>query len=366
VRTLAILVFAACSEPQRLPTPGCDPGTPGLGDATSRPLAVVGDRVSDRLELYSVDPLTPAGCVGMDENAGFIDEPFDLAAHGDALYVVLGHAHGYDQGTLVKLHLPDGARLGEVTLGEEPSMIALSADGKRAWISLFRNLQNLAGPWVHPGAVVEVNTDSMTVTATSPDLCNAGLGIALDEARHKLWVACPGSDQLALVDVSGPPVLDHYIELDDNGMKGVQPAYVLLDGKHAFVTAQASDDLWIFDQESTALTKRLAFESGTFPQRMAAVPNSRAILVALDYSSALAAIDTEGLVVADRVPLIGVRAQGVAVTADSHWALVTDERDLMRPGHLARVDLTGLGVGGAHLDGTALAAVFPQAVIVLP
>jgi len=326
---------------------------------------LLGDRVSDRLEAYTIDPLAPAGCLGVDENPGFIDEPFDLAAFGDALYVVLGHADSYTSGTLLKLHLPDGAKVAELELGEEPSMIALSADGKRAFVTLFRNLANLQGPWTKPGAVVEVDTAAMKIVATSPDLCNAALGIALDEARGRLWLACAGSDALALVDANTLAV-ERMIPLDDNGTPGSQPAYLALDGKHAFVTAQNSGDLWIFDQETAALVKRIAFENGTFPQRMALVPNSRALLVALDYSSALGAIDTDALVVADRVPLNGLHPQGVAVTADAHWALVTDERDLQRPGHLARVDLGGLGAGGAHLDGTALAAVFPQAVIVLP
>jgi hypothetical protein len=349
------VLLLACSTPLP-PVKRCDPDTPGW--TSSRPLAIVGDRVSDQLELYTVDPLAPAGCLSVDENPGFIDEPFDLAAGGDALYVVLGHAHGYTQGTLVKL--VGGTKVGEVVLGEEPSMIVLS--GNKAYITLFRNLAQLGGPWTQAGAVVEVDVDRMQLLATSPDLCNAPLGLALDEPRARLWVACAGSDQIALVDVSGAPRLDRLIALDDAGTTGRQPAYVILDGQHAFVTAQASDDLWIFDQETATLTRRIAFESGTFPQRMALVPG--ALLVALDYSSALAAIDTSALVVADRIPLTPLHPQGIAVY-DS-WALVTDERDLMRPGHLARVALGGLGVGGAHLDGTAAAAVFPQAVIVLP
>jgi hypothetical protein len=46
--------------------------------------------------------------------------------------------------------------------------------------------------------------------------------------------------------------------------------------------------------------------------------------------------------------------------------MVTDERDLMQPGHLLAVDLTGLGAGGGRLADQAPAAVFPQAVIILP
>jgi DNA-binding beta-propeller fold protein YncE len=360
------LFFVACHTEPPLPTPGCDPGTPGLAQATSRPLAVLGDRVSDRLELYTVDPFMPAGCIGVDENPKWIDEPFDLASFGDALYVVLGHADNYTSGTLRKIHLPDGAVVGEVPIGEQPSLIALSADGKRAYITLFRNLQMLQGPWTKPGAVVSVDTDAMKVLGTSPDLCNAGLGIALDETRSRVWAACAGSDQLAIVDMNDLS-LQQMVTLNDGmGNDAGQPAYIVLDGNHAFITAQASGDLWILDQETTALVTRIGFGNDAFPQRLSLVPNSNALLVAVDYLSTLAVIDTQALVVADKIPVGLLRPQGIAVTADSHWALVTDEHDLVHPGHLLKVDLTGLGAGGGRLDSEAPAAVFPQAVIVLP
>jgi DNA-binding beta-propeller fold protein YncE len=360
VRSLILLLLIGCSPKEKPPTPGCDPGAPGLAQAMQRPLAVVGDRVSDRMELYSVDPFDAVGCVGLDENPSFIDEPFDLAHHEDFLYVVLGHAHGYNEGTLVKFHLPDGARVAELTLGEEPSLLTLTSDGKRAYVSLFRNLQMLQGPWTAAGAVVEVDTDKMQVVSTV-DICNAALGIQLDEANSRLWVACAGSDSIAIVDTN-PLKLDRVIPLDDGTNQGRQAAYILLDGKHAFVTAQASDDLWIYDQNDFSLSKRIAFESGTFPQRLAIVQNL--VLVALDFVSALAAIDTTSFVVADRVPLGGAHAQGIAVSG--RYALVTNETDLKNPGQLLRVDLMGLGAGGAHLDGNAAAAVFPQAVVVIP
>ena len=157
------------------------------------------------------------------------------------------------------------------------------------------------------------------------------------------------------------------VPLDDGaGNLGSQPAYLYLDGTHAFVTAQNSGDVWIFDQDTAAYVKRIGFGDSAFPQRMAGVPGYPLLLVAVDYLEQLVAIDTNALAVADTVPLTGVRAQGIAVTADAHYALVTDERNLKDQGRLVRVDLTGLGAGGAHLDGSAEAAVFPQAVIVLP
>ncbi len=320
------------------------------------------------MDLYSVLPdVTPVGCVGLDENPTWIDEPYDLAATADALYIVLGHSDNYTQGTLIKISLPDGAKLGEVPVGPQPSLLTLSADGTRAYVALFRNLAHLSGPWVEAGAVVVVDTASMTVV-DQVEICNAPLGLALDEPRARLWVTCAGSDEMALVDLSGATArLDRVLPLDDGmGNLGSQPAYLVLDGAHAFVTAQNSGDLWIFDQESGAVVKRIGFGNDSFPQRLARVPGYPLVLVNIDYLERMAAIDTGGLVVADTVPLDGVRAQGIAVTNDAQWALITDEHDLMHAGRLVRVSLVGLGAGGAHLDETAPAAVFPQAVIVLP
>jgi DNA-binding beta-propeller fold protein YncE len=198
-------------------------------------------------------------------------------------------------------------------------------------------------------------------------VCAAALGVALDEARGRVWVACLGDANVAVVDVSGAPRLERTLPLDDGqGNRGLEAAYVALDGAHAFVTAQGSGDLWIFDQAGEALVKRLGFESGAFPQRMALVPGRPELLVALDGLEQLALISTVGLTPLDRVVLMSVHPQGIAVTPDGRYAVVSDENDLMHPGRVVRVDLTGLGMGGAHLDELQPARVFPQAVLIIP
>jgi DNA-binding beta-propeller fold protein YncE len=359
VRALLALFALGCSTaPPPVKLPACADG--GL---EARPLALLGDRVSDRLEAYAADTLAPDGCVSVDFHPEYIDEPFDLALSPDqkTLYVVMGHANGYSRGTLLKLRLSDGAKLAELTLGEEPSMIALSKDGSRAYVSLFRNLAHPRGPWTDPGALVVVDTGEMRLLSTT-ELCAAALGVALDEPRGRVWVACLGDDQVAAVDVGGTPRVFTMGPLLDGTTRGKGPAYVATDGARVYVTAQTSSDLWMLDPASGDVTARVAFESGAFPQRLARLPGDL-LLVALDGAETLAAISTSGAFVADRVMLPGVHPQGIAVSPDGLTALVTDENDLMNPGRLARVRLDGLGMGGARLDGTAPAAVFPQAVI---
>jgi DNA-binding beta-propeller fold protein YncE len=338
------------------------------GDASPRPLAIVADRVSDKLDLYAIEPaLRGAAELSVDENPGWIDEPFDLALAPDhaAIYVVMGHSVGNKLGTLLKLRLSDGARLAEVVVGEQPSMVALSADGRRAYVSLFRNFGNLQGPWTGAGALVVVDTEKMEVLGET-DVCAAGLGVALDEPRQRVWVACVGSNTLARVDVSGAPRVEDMVTLDDgSGSPGDQAAYVVLDDNHAFVTAQGSGDLWIFDRETAAFEKRISFGSDAFPQRMALLGGDL-VLVCVDYLERLAAVSRSALEVIDTVPLDGFRPQGIAVTPDGHWAVISDENDLVHVGRALSVDLTGIGSGGAHVVGREWARVFPQAVLIVP
>jgi DNA-binding beta-propeller fold protein YncE len=340
-----------------------------VGDAGVRPIAVVGDRVSDRLELYSIDPLSRVAALSVDDNPGWIDEPFDLARSPDgaSIYVVLGHGVAWTTGKLVRIRLADGVRTGEVALGEEPSMIALAADGKRAYVSLFKNLAHPQGPWSDAGALVAVDTEAMRVTG-QVDVCAAALGVALDEAAGRVYAACAGAGAIAVVDVSGAaPRLASTLPLDDgSGSPGAQAAYLALDGANLYATAQGSGDLWIFDRATLALRRRIAFGSDAFPQRMALTADGSLLLVAIDASQRLAAVSTSALVVADTLALAGVHPQGLALSPDGRFALVTDENDLKNPGRLARVALAGLGAGGARLDATAPATVFPQAVIVVP
>jgi len=358
----ALLAVAGCKGAVDRPDWITDGGG-YLGDAAARPLAIVGDRVSDWLELYQYDPkLVEAARLSVDEHPEFINEPFDLALSPDgaALYVVLGHPDMYHMGTLLKARLGDGSRIAEIPLGEEPSMIALSPDGTRAYVSLFRNLGHPQGPWTAPGALVVVDTVNMRVLGVA-DVCAAALGVALDEARERVWVACLGGDALALVDVANDaPRVEQMVPLG----AGTAPAYVLLDDAHAFVTASGSGELIALDRADATVAKRIAFGSDAFPQRMALAGDL--VLVCVDDAQQLAAISRAALEPVDTVATPGMHPQGIAVTRDGRYALFTDENDLLHPGQVVRVDLAGLGSGGAHVDATAPTRVFPQAVIVAP
>lgn len=344
---------------------GCPEGS---GEVPSPPMAIVADNVSDRLELYTAGATVErVGCWSVHTNAAYQpNEPFDLKVSParDTLYVVMGHSIGADSGTLLQLRLSDGARLGEVVVGTQPSTMALSSDGKRAYVALFRNLAAPSGPWTEAGAVAVVDTAAMQVVATV-EVCAAPMGVALDEARGRLWVACLGDARLALVDVSGAPKLDRYVALSDGNGAGSQPAYVVLDGAHAFVTAQGSGELWIFDQASAGVVKRLPFGSEALPQRLALAADGKLVLVSVDYGHRLAAVSTSALEELASVTLPEVDPQGIALSRDGSYALVTDENDLKLPGRLVRVALGGLLAGGAHFSGSAPAEVYPQSVLLV-
>lgn len=343
-----------------------------VGETAARPLAVVADRGADRLEFYAIwpNPLGQVASLSLDDHPGFVDEPFDLAVapDGASLYVVLGHGDRWERGKLVRIRLADGVRTGEVSLGEEPSMVALSADGRRAYVTLFRNLAHPQGPWSDPGALVVVDTEAMIVQGQA-ELCAAPLGVALDEARGRVWVACAGSDELALVDVSAPaaPRLDRLVALDDGRPgAGQQPAYVALSEHNAYVSAQGSGEVWTFDRESAVMKRRLALGSESFPQRLLVLYGDRA-LVALGGAQSVAVFeDRAGLW--GTISLPGRRPQGLA-RAD--FLVTTDEGDLSHPGRLVESHLCSLDIGPIgelctlDVSGEAPTSVFPQAVVVV-
>lgn len=363
--TASAVLLAGCPGTMEAPL-SVDAGL--VGDGAPRPLAIVAERASDRLEMFAVAPsLAAAAALSVDENPGAIDEPLGmaLAPDGESVYLVLGHTADYAVGKLQRIRLRDGARLGEVALGEEPSMIAIDAGGARGYVSLFRNLARPEGPWTAAGGLVVVDLAAMKVVG-QVDVCAAALGLALDEARGRVWVAClgaEGADAVAIVDVTGPaPRVDRLLPLAPNA----GAAYVLLDGKSAFVTTQVSGELWIFDQASYARRAALPLGSGSFPQQMARTPDGAFVLVAVDGGQEIAAVATDGLLVVDRVPLRGYHPQGIAVTPDGRYALFTDEGDLKAPGRLGRIDLRGLGAGGARLEATVGTRVFPSAIVIAP
>lgn len=361
---LAIALFAGCHAP--FPSP--DPLPDGAVIAPSPPLAIVADRVSDRIELYRLAPsLERAAEWSVYTNPDYVpNEPFDLAVSPsrDSIYVVMGHSVGPGEGTLLKLRLSDGARLGEVMVGEQPSMLALSSDGSRAYVGLFRNLAHPSGPWTDRGGLAVVDTTSMRLIATV-EVCAAPMGVVLDEANARAWVACLGDDELALVDLSGAPKLDRFVLLTDGNVPASQPAYLILDRTHAFVTAQGSGELWVLDRMSAQVVKRLPFGSDSFPQRLALSADGQLVFVNVDYANRIAAISTSALEELASVPLPGVNPQGIALSHDGSFALVTDESDLKTPGRLVRVTLENLLAGGAHFSGSAPSEIFPQALLLI-
>ena len=363
------LLLVGCGAPAVVAPQGCAGETSFAGDPAARPLVIVGNRAGDSLDLVDVDPLAKAGCISVDENVSFIDEPFDLALprERDQLLVVLGHADGYTRGTLLRAQLPAGGRLAQLDLGEEPASMAIASDQRRAWVALFRNLKTPSGPWTATGALVAVDLDAWQVTGTV-DVCAAALGVARDDAGERVWVTCLGDDHVAVVDTrAATPTLIGTFTLDDGaGSHGLQPAYVLVAGERVFVTAQGSGDLWIFDRASMAFVKRIDLGSSSFPQRMALMHDGAHVLIAVDGASQLGAVVMPALVLTARIPLPGIHPQALAVTSDDRFALVSDENDLIHPGRLARVSLGGLDAGGATLDGTVPAGTFPQAVLIVP
>jgi len=185
-------------------------------------LAVVTNNLSDTVSLLDlsknsvvatvpvdIDPLAVDGPhhAVVDANAEFLYAPFAYPREGAGLGPHAEHGSSQVPGILVKLRVRDLARVGTLTVENNPGDIVMTPDGKRVIVSHFDLLRAIDGlkakkPLAELRApLVIVDTATMSRVA-SPAPCVAGHGMAVTNA--KLYLACYGEDAIAVVDLNDP------------------------------------------------------------------------------------------------------------------------------------------------------------------
>jgi DNA-binding beta-propeller fold protein YncE len=220
-----LLIGCASREPQTN-------DLPYKGDAwvESRPtfevpkaaLAVVTNNLSDTLSLIDLTKNTVIATRPIDVDPLAVDGPHHAVVDptGEFIYTPLAYpregsgsgphaSHGASQvpGILVKLRSKDLARVGTLTVENNPGDIVMTRDGKRALISHFDLAKAIDGlkagkPLAElRAAVVIVDTQTMTRVA-APTPCVASHGMALSADDKTLYLACYGEDALGIIDVA--------------------------------------------------------------------------------------------------------------------------------------------------------------------
>ncbi|MCB9682601.1 MAG: hypothetical protein H6733_14140 [Alphaproteobacteria bacterium] len=276
-----------------------------------------------------------------------------LTPDGSTLLSTHGAGLGLDRWTVQSdgtLADPD-----PIALGVYASGLALSDDGRSAWVGGFLD-----------GVVVEVDLQTATVTRTV-DVEALPWDLAAVPGRHQLWVGDLYTDVITVIDTASGAVVDTVpVPMSTGAIVATR------DGSRVYVAAARDDVVLAFDGATRAEVAR-GVVAAEDPEADGPLPNSNVNGLILDEDAgriyatrgtdnAVAVLDLDTLDDLGAIPGPAYPTAG-AVTADGGTLLVTgghggigpnryppDEGWAIKKGSLAALPLDGLDLAAATAE----------------
>lgn len=284
------------------------------------------------------------------------------------------HGGGTDLGRLARLDLDNLAVTDEVDVDENPGDVVLTHDRSHVIVTHFdmRRAMDVAAKGAASPAtmfahLVVLDAKSMN-RLDSRAVCTAPHGVAITKDDKTAFVACYGSDELAIVDLGAPGLPTSRIPLGSSpGVPGVPrygPYSATLSPDESFVVVAdlEGQDVRVFDRaEKKFVTERsVPLAAKAF---MPAFLDAKTILVPTQAPDGLARVDVVSAKVVGRGALTKAECalpHVVRVTRDGRVFLVC-EGDHVAPGSVLELDRETLAVKkrwqvGVYPDGIA----FPE------
>ncbi len=308
----------------------------------------------------AVDPISKSAFVALAFPAPPKPKKDPHAAHGNA------ESHGQ----LIRLNLANLAVTDMRELDHNPGEILLTHDRSKIIVTHFdmKRAMNVAAAGGTTGgmfASLQVwDAKDLTMKASRP-LCVAPHGAVTSKDDTIAVVACYGSDELAVVDLTSPTLQTARYPLGTaQGVPGA-PSYgpysAILsdDGTRVVVATLEASDVRVFDMAQ----KKFLADKTVFLHARAFFPewvSDHAVVVPLQAPDGLARIDIETATVEKRASFTSdvCKAPHVAKRAKDGRLYVVCEGDHVLPGTILEVDPTTLEVRnrwvvGVYPDGIA-------------
>ena len=209
--------------------------------------------------------------------------------------------------TLMVFDVPSYEKLATIPVGREPHEVVATPDGRKAYVSNVRD-QSVS--------VVDLKAGRVSRTLR-PDRLDFPHGLAVTPNGRHLVATSEGSRRLFLIEVTRDVVLRTLTTTQARAHMAV----VLAGGKRACVTNVGSDSVTLLRIPELRITRHVPVGDG--PEGIAATPNGRWIVVALQGSDQVAILDAGSGAVLARLPT-GRTPIRVAVTPNSFTALVSN------------------------------------------
>ncbi|MDO9017244.1 MAG: YncE family protein [Myxococcales bacterium] len=168
-----------------------------------------------------VGPLAENGPhhLAVDVARGVVYTPLSFPAQAIPAGPHAEHGSSVTPGVFVKRSLCDFRLLGQADVDPNPGDMALSPDGRTAYVShfdLLRAQANVGDPDRQRSNLIIIDTATMTRTATVP-VCVAAHGMAVSRDGRTVFMACYGDDALGVVSLDGPRPTVRLVYISPNG-----------------------------------------------------------------------------------------------------------------------------------------------------
>jgi YVTN family beta-propeller protein len=161
---------------------------------------------------------------------------------------------------LAVVDLDRGAVRSEIPTGHDPYAVAVSPDGKTAWVSNWGD-----------ATVSDLRTDS-SAPARRIEVGSHPTALRIDRDAHRLFVACPQDDVVSVVDLkTGRTAWNVSVTLSPSDREGTTPTSLALsrDGRKLYVANSDNNDVAVLDLSGDAPRVAGFLPVGRYPTAVA-------------------------------------------------------------------------------------------------
>jgi len=220
-------------------------------------------------EIYEIDAdyMVVSRVLDVDVNPPAIDQPNNVQIHGNYYYVTLISA-----GQFLKIDISTNQIVAKVTGLEVPGMIAVSPDGKIAYVSK----SSTASPVYGEIYVIDIETMTKKESISIP----IGLphSIQLTEDGNNLYVADMDKDRIYLINTTTREIEDQII-LSTTSPATYEPMHIYLspDGNYLYANNRTSSTMMIIDTQTKQILQEISIQH--HPMQAAISPDGNKIYV---------------------------------------------------------------------------------------
>lgn len=239
---------------------------------------------SDEIYIIDTDFMVVSGILNVDVNPTAIDQPHNVQINGGYYYVTL-----ISVGQLLKIDASTNNIVGRISGLEFPGMIAISPDGKTAYVS---KSSTASGNF---SIIYVIDTETMTRKTNEINLPVPGLphSIWLTEDGRKLYVANMTRDRISIVDTDINEVVDDIILSSENPVVH-EPMHIYLspDDKYLYVNCRKSSKMMIIDTETKQILQEIPIPD--HPMQAAVSADGNKVFVVSHHEPVISIIEKNG------------------------------------------------------------------------